>query len=78
MTPKKGGYTTLAPALDLTTSLRGDFIFSRYEIRSEVGGGRPSPPPAPGDAELLSKTLHLLVTHRTVSPPLRGLEHSTK
>ena len=22
--PKKGGYTTLAPALDLTTSLRGD------------------------------------------------------
>ena len=23
--PKKGGYTTLAPALDLTTSLRGDF-----------------------------------------------------
>ena len=25
MTPKKGGYTTPAPALDLTTSLRGDF-----------------------------------------------------
>ena len=24
--PKKGGYTPLAPALDLTTSLRGDFI----------------------------------------------------
>ena len=24
-TPKKGGYTTLAPALHLTTSLRGDF-----------------------------------------------------
>ena len=23
--PKKGGYTTPAPALDLTTSLRGDF-----------------------------------------------------
>ena len=23
--PKKGGYTTLAPGLDLTTSLRGDF-----------------------------------------------------
>ena len=23
--PKKGGYTPLAPALDLTTSLRGDF-----------------------------------------------------
>ena len=24
MTPQKGGYTTHAPALDLTTSLRGD------------------------------------------------------
>ena len=24
--PKKGGYTTPAPALDLTTSLRGDFV----------------------------------------------------
>ena len=24
--PKKGGYTTLAPALDLTTSLQGDFV----------------------------------------------------
>ena len=24
---KKGGYTTLAPTLDLTTSLRGDFDF---------------------------------------------------
>ena len=24
--PKKGGYTTPAPALDLTTSLRGDFL----------------------------------------------------
>ena len=23
--PQKGGYTTLVPALDLTTSLRGDF-----------------------------------------------------
>ena len=25
--PQKGGYTMLAPALDLTTSLRGDFRF---------------------------------------------------
>ena len=25
MTPQKGGFTTPAPALDLTTSLRGDF-----------------------------------------------------
>ena len=24
--PKKGGYTTPAPVLDLTTSLRGDFV----------------------------------------------------
>ena len=27
--PKKGGYTTLAPALDLTTSLRGDFPLTK-------------------------------------------------
>ena len=26
MTPQKGGYTTPAPALDLTTPLRGDFL----------------------------------------------------
>ena len=29
--PKKGGYMTPAPALDLTTSLRGDFSIRKYE-----------------------------------------------
>ena len=28
--PQKGGYTTPAPALDLTTSLRGDFLFQSF------------------------------------------------
>ena len=36
--PKKGGYTTPAAALDLTTSLRGDFIIFHYDGR----GGDPS------------------------------------
>ena len=31
MTPKKGGYVTPAPALDLTTSLRGDFLLGRMK-----------------------------------------------
>ena len=29
--PKKGGYTTPAPALDLTTSLRGDLQLTTYQ-----------------------------------------------
>jgi hypothetical protein len=36
MTPKIEGYTTPAPALDLTTSLRGDFsIFTKKMKKDE-------------------------------------------
>ena len=40
--PKKGGYMTPAPALDLTTSLRGDFFghLWRQEYIPPPGGGR--------------------------------------
>ena len=37
--PQKGGYMPLAPALDLTTSLRGDFAVS-CDGPFGVGGGR--------------------------------------
>ena len=47
--PKKGGYTTLAPALDLTTSLRGDSILTltastttRDKLRFCITHRRPS------------------------------------
>ena len=41
--PKKGGYMTPAPALDLTTSLRGDFgAFGARQFSLEtLVGGRP-------------------------------------
>ena len=42
MTPQKGGYTTPAPALDLTTSLGGDF-----PAKSSPG----EPPPLPRNGE---------------------------
>ena len=32
--PEKGGCMAFAPALDLTTSLRGDFMFSHCHLRS--------------------------------------------
>ena len=38
--PKKGGYMTPAPALDLTTSLRGDLVSSASG--QENGGNRHS------------------------------------
>ena len=41
--PKKGGYTTPAPALDLTTSLRGDFLHCLFQAtgeKQEVGRGK--------------------------------------
>ena len=52
--PKKGGYMTPAPALDLTTSLRGDFVFLRLRrqhpfLHKTKGPTRnpmsPTPPP---------------------------------
>ena len=33
MTPKKGGFSTPVPALDLTTSLRGDFAKLVFTIK---------------------------------------------
>ena len=42
--PKKGGYTTPAPALDLTTSVRGDWYFTKGSV---VGAPLPDPPPPP-------------------------------
>ena len=42
--PKKGGYTPLAPALDLTTSLRGDL---------ECDGSLAPPPPLTRQGHLL-------------------------
>ena len=49
--PKKGGYMTPAPALDLTTSLRGDFCFDNSSVtgarfpNSPPRGGKTTPPP---------------------------------
>ena len=43
MTPKMGGYTTRAPALDLTTSLRGDWYFTKGSV---TGAPLPDPTPA--------------------------------
>ena len=43
MTPQKGGYTTPAPALDLTTSLRGDL----HVLLVSTDRPPPSCPPAP-------------------------------
>ena len=40
--PKKGGYTTPCPALDLTTSLRGDWYFTKGSV---TGAPLPDPPP---------------------------------
>ena len=37
--PKRGGYTTHAPALDLTTSLRGGFVFFATNGHFGRGGG---------------------------------------
>ena len=34
--PKKGGYTTPAPALDLTTSLRGDFLYQKWPNKNSI------------------------------------------
>ena len=45
MTPKKGGYTTPAPALDLTTSLQGDWYFTKGSV---TGAPLPDPPPSFG------------------------------
>ena len=42
--PKKGGYTTPAPALDLTTSVRGDWYFTKGSV---TGAPLPDPPPPP-------------------------------
>ena len=42
MTPKKGGYTTPSPALDRTTSLRGDWYFTKGSV---TGAPLPDPPP---------------------------------
>ena len=54
--PQKGGCTTHAPALDLTTSLRGDFDFwqlcrilpTRWAPRRLRGGGGGAMPSKPG------------------------------
>ena len=43
--PKKGGYTTPAPALDLTTSVRGDWYFTKGSV---TGAPLPDPPPSFG------------------------------
>ena len=40
--PKKGGYTTPAPALDLTTSVPGDWYFTKGSV---TGAPLPDPPP---------------------------------
>ena len=40
--PKKGGYTTPTPALALTTSLRGDWYFTKDSV---TGAPLPDPPP---------------------------------
>ena len=40
--PKKGGYTTPAPALDPTTSVRGDWYFTKGSV---TGAPLPDPPP---------------------------------
>ena len=40
--PKKGGYTTPTPALDLTTSLQGDWYFTKGSV---TGAPLPDPPP---------------------------------
>ena len=42
MTPKKGGYTTPSPALDRTTSTRGDWYFTKGSV---TGAPLPDPPP---------------------------------
>ena len=43
--PQKGGYTTPAPALDLTTSVRGDWYFTKSSV---TGAPLPDPPPPSG------------------------------
>ena len=43
--PQKGGYTTPAPALDLTTSVRGDWYFTKGSV---TGAPLPDPPPPSG------------------------------
>ena len=51
MTLKKGGYTTPAPALDLTTSLRGDWYFIKGSVTRAPFPPPPSlaaPPPSGG------------------------------
>ena len=66
--PKKGGYTTPVPALDLTTSLRGDFflVVTMVSINSALfppppptveGLYRPPPPPGNQNATSLSSPL---------------------
>ena len=52
MTPKKGEYTTPAPALDLTTPLRGDFVTTYIMLKKGGGVLRrqvPLTPPPPTD-----------------------------
>ena len=52
---KKGGYTTPTPALDITTSLRGDWYFTKGSVTGArlpdppppSFGGLPQPPPPP-------------------------------
>ena len=45
MTPKKGGCMASAPALHLTTSLRGDFVQNRNCRNSGLQNSCPPPPP---------------------------------
>ena len=53
--PKKGGYTTPTPTLDLTTSVRGDWYFTMGSVKGAPlsdppppsFGGLPRPPPPP-------------------------------
>ena len=59
--PQKGGYTTPAPALDLTTSLRGDFDWPKKNLPNHLGagvggsgGGGVSDPAQPPPKEMLS------------------------
>ena len=62
--PKKGGYMTPAPALDLTTSLRGDFVtnlkgevFPREVVPYEfpLPTATHTPPPMPPRAERMER-----------------------
>ena len=47
MTPKKGGYTTPVRALDLSTSLRGDFLRRLWHLVFPVQFGPSDGPPPP-------------------------------